>query len=436
MTTLAACTGGRRPAPPPAPPAAQPLALPQHDEVYLRDPLAGWPETLDAETAERLQEAHARLVRAGALEGAGAVAGTLLADDPGLAPARVLRAQVDFAQRRHREVVDGLRPVVAEHPTYAAAQLLYGRSSELLGDLPAAYAAFRAVAPHDRLAFERTGELHRRVLEVTGRRVEDAVRARDLVAAREQLARLREWGPSEELTFEAARQVAVAEGNLRDELAAVQPLSERRPRDRQLLERRAELELEVGDPGKGLAIVEDLAARNPTDPALAEKVDHAKFAWRISLLPPGVQAIVAKSELARSELAVLLYWLVPNVRHARPGAGRIATDVLDHPHQEELMRVVNLGLLDVDQRLHRVFPNGAARRGTALRSVHRLLWLTGRSLPCLAGSSADPPQSALCDGALRCGLVATEEDCRLQDSLSGHEAVEIIRHALELLGDE
>jgi tetratricopeptide (TPR) repeat protein len=435
LTALAACAGGR---PAPAPPRAEPkpLALPQQGEDYLLDPTAGSPDALDPDTAARLHEAHAHLLAAGDLAGAESVASEFFAADPDLAAPQVLLAQVEFARGQYREAVARLEPLARAHPAYAPAQLLLGRAAELLGDLPAAYAAYRVIAAREPLAFERTGALHGRVLEITANRVQEAVRAGDLGEARRQLALLSEWGPSEELTFEAARQVAVAEGDLRAELAAVQPLSRRRPRDRQLLERRAELELEVGDPGKGLEIVQELATRHPGDAALAEKLEAAKFRWRVSLLPPGVQAVVAKPSLSRSELAVLLYWLVPSVRHARPGSGRIATDVLDHPHQEELVRVVNLGLLDVDARLHRVFPDGAARRGTALRSLHRMLWLFAKEHPCLAGAGADPPQSALCGQAARCGLIASEEDCRPKDPLSGTEAVELIRRSLEILGAE
>ncbi|HEX5759190.1 MAG TPA: hypothetical protein VF121_08350, partial [Thermoanaerobaculia bacterium] len=372
----------------------------------------------------------------GDVAGAEAAAGELLAADPDLDPARVLLAQVDFARGRHREVVTRLAPVAGRHPTYTAAQLLLGRSAEQLGNLPEAYAAYRAVAARDALAFERTGALHARVLEVTANRVAEALRTGDLAGAEALLARLREWGPSEELTFEAARQVAVARGDLRGELAAVERLAARRPDDRALAERRAELELEVGDASKGLEIVQELARQHPGDAALAEKLQVAKFRWRLALLPPGVQATAERPELTRADLAVLLYWLVPEVRHARPSAGRIATDVLDHPQREELVRAVNLGLLDVDPRVHRVFPGSRVSRSAGLRALWRTLWMFERGLPCVAGGGADPPSAALCERAARCGLLAAGEECRGAAPLAGPEAVEMIRRALLLLGSE
>jgi len=362
-------------------------------------------------------------------------ANDLLAADHDFAAAHVLLAQVDFARDRHREVVSRLAPIAARHPTYVAAQLLLGRAAEKLGDLPIAYAAYRAIAARVPLAFERTGALHTRALEITANRVEEALRAGDLAGAEAQLARLREWGPAEELTFEAARQVAVARRDPKSELAAVERLAARRPGDRRLAERRAELELEVGDPGKGLEIVQELARRNPGDAALAAKLEAAKFRWRLSLLPPGVQATADQPELTRAQLAVLLYWLVPEVRHARPASGRIATDVLDHPQREELVRAVNLGLLDVDPRVHKVFPGGRVTRGTALRALWRTLWLFEREHPCVAGGGADPPASALCDRAAACGLLDdAAAECRANAPLSGAEAVELIRRSLLVLG--
>jgi hypothetical protein len=191
----------------------------------------------------------------------------------------------------------------------------------------------------------------------------------------------------------------------------------------------------VGDPGAGLKIVEGLAERHPKDPALAEKLAAAKFRWRLSLLPQAVRDVAARPDLSRADLAVLLYWLVPQVRYARPSEGRIATDVLDHPQRDEIVRVVNLGLLDVEETLHRFSPGAPVRRATALRAVVRLLQSFGGGA-CLGDDAANPqPSQALaCDLAARCALLAAEDDCRPGDPLSGGDAVEMIRRALKHLG--
>ncbi|HET9229260.1 MAG TPA: hypothetical protein VFR31_21450, partial [Thermoanaerobaculia bacterium] len=221
--------------------------------------------------------------------------------------------------------------------------------------------------------------------------------------------------------------LAAARGDQVAELAAVKELSAQRPGERALVERRAELELAVGDPGAGLQIIQNLAAENPRDPELAEKLAAAKFRWRMSLLPKAVQDVAAKPELTKADFAVLLYWLVPNVRYGRPTAGRIATDVLEHPHQEEIVRVVNLGLMDVDQTLHRFSPGAPARRNAALRSLNLVLSRFGQGLTCLSG------KTGACEAAASCGLIPSEEECRASAALTGSEAVELIRRTLKHL---
>jgi tetratricopeptide (TPR) repeat protein len=425
-------------APPPQPPArqpvgraAQPLVLNQEDRSYLIDPLQGYTREVDPDLRERLQNVWRDLLEESDTEGAVRVGSELLERDPGFLPAQVLLAQVDFAAREDRRVVERLLPVGDVLPTYTASQLLIGRAAERLGDIPLAYAAYRAIAARNPLAFKRTGELHPRALEIVSNRLDEALRNSNTPEAEKQLGLLRSWAPSESLTFEASRKVAMALGDREAELAAVKELSSRKPGDRPLLERRAELELEVGDPSAGLEIVQDLAGRHPKDPELAEKLESAKFRWRLSQLPRDVQQVAAKPELNKGDLAVLLYWLVPDVRNSRPTAGRIATDVLDNPHQEEIVRVVNLGLMDVDPTLHRFSPSSPVRRGFALRVVLRALARFGKAA-CPGGTSAT--SSDTCEASVSCGLVPSGEDCQSGSPLSGSEGVEILRRSLKLLG--
>ena len=421
--------GTAPPKPPVRPPVGsvlQPLPLAPDDRPYLIDPLEGYARNVDPERRDRLHNVWRDLLEAGDVEGASRTAAEMLAEDPDLLPAQVLTAQVEFAAGDDRRVVERLLPVGDAMPTYTASQLLVGRSAERLGDVPLAYAAFRAIAARSSLALKRAGELHPRALEIVSNRLDEALRNQQVEAAEKQLSLLRSWAPSEILTLEASRKLAVARADPNAELAAVKELSSRRPADRGLLERRAELELEVGNPSVGLKIVQDLAARNPRDPALADKLQSAKFRWRLSQLPQDVQEVAARPELTKGDFAILLYWLVPQVRNSRPTAGRIATDVLDHPHREEIVRVVNLGLMEVDPTLHRFSPTAPVRRGPALRVVLRMLERFG------AGSCAG--SANVCDAAVACGLLRTAEDCQPADPLSGAEGVEILRRSLELLG--
>ncbi len=437
LALLEVWLGACIPRPASAPPTRQPekppeLALARQERAYLLDPLEGYPQEVDPVRRERLERAT-RALLTGDLEAVRETAAELLDVDPGFAPAHVLAAQADFAEGRHRGVVSRLLPVGDQTPGYVASQLLFGRAAEKEGDLPLAYAAYRAIATRNQLAFQRLGELHPRTIEILANRLNEALRTGHTEEADKHLALLRSWGPSETATLEGARAVAVARADPKAELAAVKELSRRKPGDRPLLERRADLELTVGDPGAGLEIIQGLAAQHPRDPALAEKLDAAKFLWRLSLLPKAVQEVAAKPALNRAGFAVLLYWLVPSVRYARPNAGRIATDVLDHPQQEEIVRVLNLGLMDVDSTLHRFSPSATIRRGTALRSLVRLLSGSGQAIPCLGGARPSS-QSGVCTTAAACGLVPQGEDCDTGTALSGFEAVELIRRTQKLLG--
>ncbi len=434
-----ACTTTPPPAPRPAGRRGPPDgAIVLRERAYFLEPSEGYAGSLAPDLHQRLHAAWAALVDEGDLGVGRAAVADLLAigSSPGHPPpVDVLAAEVDFAGGDLAAVVRRLVPVGDANPNYTASQLLLGRAAELAGDVPLAYAAYRAVAARNPVAFRRTGELHPRALDIVGNRLREALKAGRIEEAGRHLDLLRAWAPDETATLEAARAVALSRGDLAAELAAVKRLAERRQGDIPLLERRAELELSVGDPGAGLKIVEGLAERNPRDPALAERLAAAKFRWRLSLLPQGVRDVAARPELDRAGLAVLLYWLVPQVRYAKPSGGRIATDVLDHPQRDEIVRVVNLGLLDVDDSLHRFSPASAARRATALRALVRLLQSFGGGA-CLGDQAANPQptQSLTCDLAARCHLLDEDDDCRPGDALAGSAAVEMIRRALKLTG--
>lgn len=430
LALLAACGTGRPPAPPQETPGRAPQAQPfaVQEQPFLLDPLTGFPGQVDPGRQERLQAAHRALLAESDVQGAVEAADELLQADPGFAPAHVLVAEIDLGEQKYDKVIARLLPVSDEAPQYVASQLVLGRAAELAGDIPLAYSAYRAIAPRNQRAFQKVGELHPRALDIVSNRLQEALRQSRLDEADRHLELLRSWAPSEGRTLEGARALAAARGDQVAELAAIKELSGQRPGERVLVERRAELELAVGDPSAGLQIIQDLAAENPRDPELAEKLASAKFRWRMSLLPKTVQDVAAKPELTKADLAVLLYWLIPNVRYGRPTQGRIATDVLEHPHQEEIVRVVNLGLMDVDPTLHRFSPGAPARRSTALRSLNLVLSRFGQKLACLSG------KSGACDVAASCGLIPPEEECRATAALTGSEAVELIRRTLKHLG--
>jgi hypothetical protein len=416
---LAACAGR------PAPPAPRPE--PPADHAYLLAPPLNYPLELDAELAARVAGAHAELVAGGDPAAARAAAAELLAEHPGLHPAAVLAAQAELAAGRAQPALERLAPVVQELPEYLAARLALARAAELVGDVTTAYDAYRGAAA-SALATRRAAELRPRALEASRRRVEESLHRGRVEDAEAQLAQLQVWAPDEESTLAAAAAVARAAGDSAAELAALRRL---RPADRERLERLALLELESGEPGAGVEVYQRLAAEHPGDRQLQARLAAAKFRWRLALLPPALLALGERPALTRGEFAALLYWTVPEVRYGRPAGGRIAADVLDHPQREEIVRVVNLDLMDVDLSLHRFAPDREVRRIEALQALLRLLARDGGRVACLGQGGVVPPREAACGTAADCRLLDDPGDCLPEAPLSGGEALSLLERALD-----
>ncbi|MEP7012818.1 MAG: hypothetical protein ABJC13_21040 [Acidobacteriota bacterium] len=431
---VTACASAPPPkGPEPKRPEVRTLDLAAEERAFLVEPTAGFAGPLATERHDEILAAHEALMQKGDLAEAESVSARLLAAEPNLPPAQVLAAQVEFARDDLAAVLRRLSPPSPVAPgacaaDYTACQLLIGRAAERSGKISLAYGAYRSVAARSPTAFSRTGALHAQALSATRQRVVEELTLGEVDIAKAQLRLLEQWAPSEIATYEAAAAVAHAAAEPQAELQAMRKLTERKPDDRSLLERRADLEMEFGEPSAGLEIVKALSERFPRDPALAARLDVTKFRWRLAALPPDVRAMSHEASLTRGELAVLFYWLIPNVRYSKPSAGRIAADVLDQARQDEIVRVLNLGLMDVDGDLHRFFPTSPARRTAALGALIRALGRFGRGLTCveMAGGT--------CAVAARCGLLASVDECRPREPLSGAEAVEMIRLGLKALG--
>lgn len=391
---------------------------------------------MPADLEIQVRDIHRDLLREGGGRAAAITWGRteeILAQDPGFHPATVLAAEADLVVGNAESAVERLTPVVNEMPLYTAAQLVRGRAAETLARIPEAFASYRAVADLSPAAAERASVLEPRAVEIVGRRFRSALDGGELEDASRHLERLRRWAPEAPETLEGSRDLAVARDDPRSELVAVTRLLELDPDRRELLERRGELELEVGDPSKGLQIFQSMADANPRDVRLQERLEQAKFRWRMTLLPAHVQEIAGKPELTRADFAVLVHWLVPRVRTSRAPAGRIANDILEHPRREEIARVVNLGLMEVDGTLHTFSPGRTVRRDRALAALLRAVDTLGGGAPCLGEPlGRSPATSRICEAATACGLIADPSLCADTAPISGAEALELVRRSLQL----
>lgn len=417
----------------------EPSPVPDRIDNFLLPTLDGYSGALNPGWREQLDAAYTALAERGEVAVARAAADALLELDQGSLPARVLAGQVGLVEGRHAEVVELLQPALADFPDYHAGQMALGRAAELDDQVAVAYGAYRLVAGHSDVARRRAGTLEKRAVQAVQEELDEALWLNRMDEAARTLQLLEEWQPEERTTWEARREVLAAEEKPLEELEVLREMASRWEPDRLELERQGNLELEVGDPRSGLKIYQDLSERYPHDPEIARGLAVAKFRWRLLVLPPDVQSVVERAELTRGDFATMLYWLIPNVRSGAADSARIAADALDHSQRDAIVRVVNLGLMNVDDAtLHRFAPDRPVTRIEALQSLLQVLEKSGDGAACVDALrlTPTPSWSFVCRTAVRCGLLIEEAECLPGAALEGPAARELIRRTLVALGQE
>lgn len=417
-------------------PAPKKIARPS-EARYLLSPLNGFPRSLSASEAESLRVSHRRLLAGENPAASAEVAKRLLEVNPDLEPAQLLWGQSDFVLARYAEAFARAAPVAERNPNYLAAQLIAGRAAEKLDRVKVAFEIYLRVAQRSDLATRRTRELYPRATEIAVHRTRDLLAKGRLDEAGAELDLLESWAPDEVSTLEVVAEYAAAAGAPHRELEAVRRLITFGSSD-ELMHRRARLEIEAGDAGEGLRILEEFTRRFPEDFQLALELERAKFHWRLDLLPAEVRGLLERPELTRGDSAKLLFWLFPDVRYGRPARGRIASDILDHPFQKEIARVINLNLLGMDSTLHLFHPDRAMTRQNFLAGVLRILRRRSPRPACFGSDDPTARMSVerLCRLAARCSLIAEPGDCLPAAIASGRFVETIGFAALEALGTE
>jgi hypothetical protein len=383
----------------------------------------------DGEVGEVLQ-AHRTLLadlgRAGEVEALAreraARRSSAVAGSPDASAWTVLVAQSRFA-RADREGARAALATVTWGADCGAAWLLAARLAELSEDWLAALEGYRrSQAPPDWIAARIADVLPRVTRLLAGRIDEEIARGRPEIAE-SLLLELETAGASAPGVARAEAAVAAALRDGRRELAALRRLAPTAAEDAAAVDRWSDLELELGDPSAAVRLLEELVARQRDDPRWARKLERGKFRWRLSLLPPRVGEVLQRQLLTRADLAVIIQWVMPGVRHARASASTIATDVVAHPWREEIVRILNLGILDIDEALHNFWPARPSTRGEAMGAVLRAAAATGRA-SCGIVQAGDSGREAVCRAAQACGLIATVEECLPGAPVSGSNVVD------------
>ena len=400
---------------------------------FLLDPTVDCAGGLEEPAAADLQRAYRDLLRSGDAAAALRAANQATAGNPELLPAQTLRAEALLAGSQAREAAELLQPFAAAAPECLPLALALGRAQEETGELAEAFVAYMAAAGRSDAAAERARAISPRAQELLRNRFSEALRTGRREAAAWHLSMLGRFWPNSEAALRSTMEMAGVDEDPRAELAAVKALQAFHPKDSALVLRRGQLELLVGDPRTGLALIEALAVAAPADPVLETELARAKFAWRLLNSPEQVRGLRAKVALTRADFAVLLYWMVPQIRTARPGAAQIASDIIDHPSRDEIARVANLGLMAIDETMHRFSPNAPLRRADAVAALLRLVASEDRAGRC--GFPRAGGRDALCSAGVACGLFEDPLLCQAEAGLSGGEAIEMLRRALDRLKD-
>lgn len=336
----------------------------------------------------------------------------------------LIASQAELVAGRPGNCLERLRETVS--PEGAAWEVLEARCLEGAGEWVAAAELYRRLSALP-AAERRLQGILPAAAALLETRTAEALAQGDLEAAERELARLRSLRRDHLGTLTLDLRIAQAREDRKRELDVLRAWPTTAELPRSLVLRRADLELELGNPSIGLEMYRQLLQRYPSDPGLAAALPWAELRWRLANAPVEVRSLLSKSRWTRADLARFLFWAFAQVRTGSVRAGRIATDILDHPAREELIRVINLNLISIDPTLRTFEPDRGARRVDLLRALQSLLELQGsrRCAGSREGLATDP-----CDLAFDCGWLTSREECAPHRPLDGPAASSILERAV------
>lgn len=109
-----------------------------------------------------------------------------------------------------------------------------------------------------------------------------------------------------------------------------------------------------------------------------ERLDQIKREWVQANMPPQQRLALDSSALTRADLAVLIYWSIPDVRFAHNlPEPPIAIDIEDVSAREELVRAMSFRFFMPDPLTHRVEPYRLVTASNLVRILARVAMLRG-----------------------------------------------------------
>jgi tetratricopeptide (TPR) repeat protein len=288
-----------------------------------------------------------------------------------------------------------------------------GEAHARAGDAIEAHALYRRALARaaDRPGLDSRGdELRLAARDQLAVRAQASAAKKEWAAGRASIAQAIALASESSALRAAAGDIEAEAGDKPAALRRYREAMEIEPRNTAVLEKAGSLALEQGDYALAVSVYERLA-RN--DPRFAARAADARLAFRVANWPPAEREAARAPRLTRAQAAELVWWMVPEVREARGGAGVIASDAVSRRDSRSLTRAAGLGLLEVDQDTHRVNPDAHLSLPAASKLLMRLVAILkppSGGVPCLPAPVRGPlSNSEAVRLAQGCGLI-TERD--------------------------
>lgn len=236
----------------------------------------------------------------------------------------------------------------------------------------------------------RSEQLRRQAADGQIAEARQSVQDGHIEPAREAAAEAVELAPESASARAAAAAVELAAGDRARALALYREAVALEPDNAAIGEEAGSAALENSDEAFAVTVFDRLAKE---DSAYEARAEEARLAFRVANWPEPERQAARAPRLSRAGAAVLVWWMVPEVREAVVTAGVVASDAVSRRDSRAVTRAVALGLLETDRETHRANPDGPLSVGAAARLLARLLLLLeppSQKFPCAAGVARPP----------------------------------------------
>ncbi len=380
----------------PPPPAAAP---PTHEDRFLINPRVGFTQASQPSVEKRFESAW-RLFLAGDLGSAQRQMADLSTRNPQYLPAALGQAAIDLQHGSLTAARAIVQRVENQAPDYMAAQVYDAEIAIAEHRTRAAYDIYRALAQQANAppsAAERVTMLQNRLFEELFTSAQTAPDDESIRLLQEALM----INPGALNARVMLANKFIARHSVEEARQILEPVVNSADVDKPDVQQAlAEIEVGRGQYEEAIARYDRLSRQ---DPRYRQRLDQIKQDWSAANMPPQYQRAFESDAIDRSDFAVLAYWKLSSIRFAQNlGSPPIAIDIEGIPGREEIIRLIAVGLYDVDPVTRRVSPLRPVNAATLERLGVRLLSIRGascaRSIPVdnvLAACGVSDPAATL-----------------------------------------